>query len=860
MKTCDPVLQHHLILRRSSVLRGAWYVAFLVSCVATTALTAEKTPTLRAEPHEIRLAGPLARVQLVVTAQDAQNAPFDVTRSVTCRCLPGDLLSVSDTGLVTPLREGIGEIEIQHQNTSIRVPVEIRWSNARPASFRDHVLPALTKAGCNQGACHASQFGKGQFKLSVFGYDSDADYLAIARQFQQRRITPIAADKSLLLQKPTLQIPHGGGRRLSRQSYGFQALRTWIAAGAPPPSSEDPAPPEDPASVVSDERLQKLVVTPGIRQYRSGQTQQLRVVAYYRDQRRHDVTLLSRFDSLDDGVVNVTEAGHCTIVGPGQSGIMVRYRGQTTVAQIVSPYSTDVNLANWKPHNWIDNAVQTQWQRLGISPADLCSDAEFMRRAFLDCLGTLPTLEQATTFLTSEHPQKRARLVDEILGLNPIGDRTQHRENFSSYWTLKLGDVLRNNRKTAGDSGMWALHNWLKQALRKNKPLDHLARELITAQGSIFENGPVNYIAYSPRPTDNARVAPATDLAETTAQVFLGVRLQCARCHHHPFEVYSQADYYGLAAFFTRLQSKTSDAFGELGFDAVVSLKSTGEIRHPRTGQVVPPTPLLADPIDASTVVDLRQPLVDWLLDPQDRRFARSMANRIWGYLLGTGVVNPVDDMRSTNPPSNPELLNALAEHLVDSGYDLRQLLRSILNSRVYQLRGTPRQENLNQTRFYTHYNVKRLPAEVLLDAINSACGTREAFPDVPLGTRAIELPDPNFESYFLDTLGRPQRLTHCECERTAEPNIAQVLHLANGALLQQKLADEKGRITQLIKRGITDGQAIRELYLVTFSRIPSDEETRNCQRLIGQSATRREGLENILWALCNSREFLLNH
>lgn len=848
MNTCGP------LLRRHPLLQSPWYGAFLAFCTATSVVTAGEPLALRAEPSEIRLAGPLARVQLVVTAQDGQGVPFDVTRSVTCRCLTADLLSVSDSGLVTPLREGTGEIEIKHQNTSIRVPVEVRWRNDRPASFRDHVLPTLTKAGCNQGACHASQFGKGQFKLSVFGYDSNADYLAIARQFQQRRITPVAADQSLLLQKPTLQMPHGGGRRLSRKSYGFQVLRTWIATGAAPPSSEDTA------SEVVDERLQKLVVTPGIRQYRSGQTQQLRVVAHYRDQRTQDVTLLARFDSLDDGVARVTDMGHCTIVGPGQSGVMVRYRGQTAVAQIVSPYSTDTNLANWKPHNWIDSAVQTQWQRLGVSPAGLCSDAEFMRRAFLDCLGTLPTLEQATGFLTSEHPQKRARLVDDILGLNRTGDRTQHRENFSSFWTLKLGDVLRNNRKTAGDSGMWALHNWLKQTLRQNKPLDHLVRELITAQGSIFENGPVNYIAYSPRPTDNARVAPATDLAETTAQVFLGVRLQCARCHHHPFEVYSQADYYGLAAFFTRLQSKTSDAFGELGFDAVVSLKSTGEIRHPRTGQVVPPTPLLADPIDASTVVDLRQPLVDWLLDPQDRRFARSMANRIWGYLLGTGIVHPVDDMRSTNPPSNPELLDALAEHLVDSGYDLRQLLRSILNSRVYQLRGTPRQENLNQTRFYTHYNVKRLPAEVLLDAINSACGTREAFPDVPLGTRAIELPDPNFESYFLDTLGRPQRLTHCECERTAEPNIAQVLHLANGALLQQKLADEKGRITQLIQRGTTDGQAIRELYLVTFSRIPSDEETSDCQRLIAQSATRREGLENILWALCNSREFLLNH
>ena len=842
MRNCGPVLRRQLL--RS-------LIAF---CAATTAGTAAEPLALRIEPSEVRLNGSLARVQLLVTARGTKHLSADITHAATYRSVAGDVFSVSETGLVTPLREGTGEIEVQHQGTAIRVSVEVTWKDVAAASFRDHVLPTLTKAGCNQGACHASQFGKGQFKLSVFGYDSDADYLAIARQFQQRRITPVDADQSLLLQKPTLQVPHGGGRRLAHDSYGFQVLRTWIASGAAPPT------PEDTASAGIDERLQKLVVTPGNRQYRPGHTQQLRVVAHYRDQRTRDVTLLARYDSLDEGVAVVTDAGHFTIVGSGQSGIMIRYRGQTAVAQIVAPYSTTTSLANWQPHNWIDEKVQSHWQRLGISPADLCSDAEFMRRAFLDCLGTLPSVEQATSFLTSKEPHKRARLIDSILGLNSTDHRNLYREDFSSYWTLKFGDVLRNNRKTAGDSGMWALHNWLKQALRQNKPLDQLARELITAQGSIFENGPVNYIAYSPRPTDNARVAPATDLAETTAQVFLGVRLQCARCHHHPFEVYSQADYYGLAAFFTRLQSKTSDAFGELGFDAVVSLKPTGEIRHPRTGQVVPPKPLLSDPTDASHVVDLREPLADWLLDPKGRRFARSMANRIWGYLFGTGVVDPVDDMRSTNPPSNPELLDALAAHLVDSGYDLRQFLRSILNSHVYQLRGTPRRENLNQTRFYTHYNVKRLPAEVLLDAINFACGTREAFPDVPLGTRAIELPDPNFDSYFLDTLGRPQRLTHCECERTAEPNIAQVLHLANGGLLQQKLADDKGRISQLIERGTGDDQAIHELYLVTFSRPPDTEEVSNCQRLIARSATRREGLENILWALCNSREFLLNH
>ena len=449
--------------------------------------------------------------------------------------------------------------------------------------------------------------------------------------------------------------------------------------------------------------------------------------------------------------------------------------------------------------------------------------------------------------------------MDEVLGLDEDSAAGTYLEPWSAYWTLKFGDMLGNNRKTASDAGMWSLHNWIKQSLRENKPFDEFARQLITAQGSILEYGPANFIAYSKTPTAMAAVGPATDLAETTAQVFLGVRLQCARCHHHPFEAYSQADYYGLAAFFTRLRSKPSAAFGELGFDAVVSVSPTGSIRHPRTGAPMRPTPLGASPVDATGLHDLRQPLADWLTSSDNRLFARNITNRIWGHYMGTGLVEPVDDLRTTNPPSNPELLDALADHFVSTGFDLRQLMRIVLNSSAYQLASTPRSENTGQTRFYTHYNAKRLPAEVLLDAVDFACGTHERFPGMPLGTRAIELPDPNFESYFLDTLGRPQRLINCDCERTAEPNMAQVLHLANGDVLHRKLTDQHGRVAELAEKS-DDTTAIRTMYLVTFSRLPTADEVANCRDLIRRSQNRREGLENILWALCNSREFLFNH
>ena len=803
---------------------------------------------LLVEPKQTTLLGTLDRLQLLVTQVTADERLLDRTRQADYEVLTPRVLAVDHAGRVTPLDEGDGRVRIKLGLASTEVSVKVALNTPRAAaSFVDDVMPALSKAGCNQGRCHASQFGKGGFKLSVFGFDSSADYQSLVRQWNQRRISPVRPRDSLVLKKATMQVAHGGGKRFAQNSYLYEILRSWIAEGAR-------------EGVDELRELAELAVMPAIRTYNVGQQQQLRVVARYRDGTVRDVTRLATYDSLDEGVTTVQADGRLTAAGNGQAGVMVRFRGQAQVSRVVTPYADSVDLANFAAVNFIDDKVKEGWQRLGVRPSNSCTDAEFVRRAFVDCLGTLPKPEKVKAFLASPDPHRRTELIDELLGLTGDAERDIYEKEFSAYWTLKFGDMLRNNRKTAGDSGMWALHNWLKKSLRENKPLDQITRELVTAQGSIFEDGPVNYIAYSPRPTDPAQVAPPTDLAETTAQVFLGIRLQCARCHHHPFDVYSQADYYGLAAFFTRLQSKSSDGFGQLGFDAVVSLKPTGSIRHPRSGAVVPPKPLLAKPIDTAGVEDLRESLVDWLLSSEDRLFARNMANRIWGLFLGTGIVEPVDDVRSTNPPSNPELLDALARDLIANKYDLRLLMRRIMRSRVYQLGATPRPENLDSTRFYTHYNIKRLPAEVLLDAINFACGTREDFEGVPRGTRAIELPDPNFESYFLDTLGRPQRLTNCECERTAEPNMAQVLHLANGDLLQKKLTDKSGRIERLVESGVDEEEAIGELYLVAFARPPLAEEITYCCTLIERSATQREGLENILWALCNSREFLLNH
>ena len=395
---------------------------------------------------------------------------------------------------------------------------------------------------------------------------------------------------------------------------------------------------------------------------------------------------------------------------------MVRFRGQTAVAHVMSPFATTGSTAVLlKTGNLIDEHVSQRWRLLGMRPSPGCSDAEFIRRVFLDCLGTLPDPKVVERFLGSSSAEKRAGVINEVLGLTGDPARDRYVGEWSTYWTLKFSDVLRNNRKTSGDAGMWAYHNWIRQSLRQNKPYDQITRELITAQGSIFEHGPANFIASSRRPTDVATISNPADLAETTAQVFLGIRLQCARCHHHPFESYSQADFYGLAAFFTRLDSKSSGTFGELGFDAVVSLAPLAadrSLKHPRTGQVVAPRPLGGDPVDIGGVLDIREPLADWLTSPRNRLYSRNIVNRIWGHFMGTGIVEPVDDLRSTNPPTNPELLDALADDFVAHKFDLKHLMRRIMTSATYQLSSTSRPEHVKDRRFYTHYNVKRLPAE----------------------------------------------------------------------------------------------------------------------------------------------------
>lgn len=794
------------------------------------------TTSLAVKPVRGELVGRLSRLQLTVAQSETAQ---DLTRSVSYESLTPEIVSVDETGLARPLANGAGRIRVASDENSVEIPIQVSSvDEATPTSFRHDVVPVLNRAGCTGGSCHAAQYGQGGFKLSLWGFAPEDDHDPIVRGELGRRVSLVAPEDSLILQKATMTIAHGGGRRFSKDSYEYEVLATWLRDGAPTLRKEDP-------TVVD------LIVTPDTRVYQPGAGQQLRVVAVYSDESNRDVTNQVMYDSMSDSVASISPTGYVTAVGPGQVPIMVRYMGQAKVSIAMVPHSDSVDLAGFTPSNFIDELVARRWQQLGLQPSEACSDQEFIRRVFLDTIGTLPQPARVHAFLDSNDSNKREALIDELLGLTGDPARDIYVNEWSAYWALKWGDLIRNNRNKLGDGGMWSLYNWTRSSLRENKPIDQFVRELITAQGSVFQSGPANYYKVTTKPDE---------LAEATAQNFLGIRMMCAKCHHHPFEVYSQADYYGLAAFFTRVATKSSPDFGALGQDTVVLVKRTGSISHPRTRKTIQPTPLMGELIDPTAHRDLRRPLAEWLTSPDNKLFARNIANRFWGYFMGTGLVEPIDDMRATNPPSNPELLDALASRLVDEDFDLRKLMRAILTSRTYQLSSHPRSNNASDTRFYSHYNVKRLPAEVLLDAINFTTRTEEKFSGIPAGTRAIELPDPNYASYFLDTLGRPKRVITCECERTAQPNLAQVLHIANGEVLSRKVADAKGRVAKLVVAGLPDDALISELYLTTVSRVPTAAEVTRCREVIARATNRQEGAEDILWALCNSREFLFNH
>jgi len=667
----------------------------------------------------------------------------------------------------------------------------------------------------------------------VFGFEPDKDRQAMVRDSLARRVDFVEPEKSLLLLKPTMQTPHGGGKRIGKGSVEYQVLFAWIAGGAPAPAKEEP-------------EVARLHIFPTRRVGQVGMSQQLRVEAEYTDGRRRDVTAWAKFDSLDDGVLSVTPTGRVTTVGKGQAPMMIRYEGQAEISLFVVPYSDNVELTGWQNQNFVDELAAAKFRELGIEPSPLCDDATFVRRAFLDAIGTLPTPDETRAFLQATVGDKRTKLVDRLLGLTGDPALDTYNDAYAAWWSLKWSDLLRNNSDDLGEQGMWAMHNWIRESLRTNKPLDRFVRELITARGSIYTTGPANYFRIH---------KDSSMLAEATAQIFLGVRLECAKCHHHPFEKYSQDDYYGMAAFFARTGTKNSEEFGLFGREQAVIVRDSGDVRHPRTNQVLSPKPLEGSA--AEHPLDRRIPLADWLTAKDNPQFARSIANRYAGFLLGRGLVEPVDDMRSTNPASNPPLLDALAKHFADGNYDLKQLVRAIMTSRLYQLDSQPTPANAADSKFFSHYQVKRLAAEPLIDAIDAVTGVQTKYPNLPLGTRAIELPDNEYPDYFLNTFAKPKRVSVCECERMPDPTLAQALHTLNGDGLVLKIRDAKSRVSQLLAAKKEHDEIVGELYLAALCREPTDAERQASRELLPEASSPAEHYQDLLWALLNSKQFL---
>jgi len=808
------------------------------SASSATQAVAVGPNAFRVTPADVKLGGNFSRAQLLVTGVDGQGKwserSADLTHSATYQTNQPNVVRVSSEGQLLAVGNGKARVAVTVGKQTQQITVEVAGMEDHPKiGFIRDIGPILSKTGCNSGSCHAAQYGKGGFKLSVFSFAPDEDHRALVREWQGRRVDTVDPEKSLFLLKPTLAVPHGGNRRLNKGSVEYDTLKAWLLCGAPGPTGKDA-------------KVTAIDVTPSTRVGKIGFTQQIRVLASYSDGTAQDVTALAKYDSMDEAVTQVNAAGLARAVGKGQAPIVVRFEGQAVATIVTVPYADKVELKGWKNNNFVDEFAAAKFREVGIEPSGVCDDATFVRRAHLDAVGTLPTIEQTRAFLESKSPNKRAELIDALLGLTGDSKKDVYNNAYASYWSVKWADLIRSSSNNVGEQGMWALHNWIQDSFRTNKPYDRFVRELVLAKGSIYMDGPSNFYRIAGNPTD---------MAETASQLFLGVRLQCAKCHHHPMEKYGQEDYYAFAAFFARVGTKNSLEFGLFGREQVVMVKNTGDVRHPKTNAVMQPTPLEGAPVAES--LDRRQPLADWLCSPQNGFFAQNLVNRYVGYLMGRGLVEPIDDLRQTNPASNRELLDALSKQFVASKFDIKQLIRTIMNSRLYQLDSQPTVINAADDRFYSHYKVKRIGAEALLDAIDDLTGSRTKFKNMPLGTRAIELPDGQYPDYFLTTFGKPKRVSVCECERVPDENLAQALHTLNGDILASKIGDKSGRIANLLAAKKPYAEAMTELYMAALARKPTPVELAALEKVLAEVKDQKTFYEDVVWSLVNSKQFL---
>jgi hypothetical protein len=802
--------------------------------------TPAEVQSLTVFPASVTLKGLDDSAQLVITAQLAGGKLQDLTGDVKYELANDKVARITTNGRIMPSANGTSEITIRYGDKTAKLTLKTESCDVDlPINFGNQIVPIFTKLGCNSGGCHGKSGGQNGFALSLLGFVPEIDYQTLVKENRGRRVFPASPDNSLLLQKATGIMAHAGGKRMEVGSDEYKLIRRWIASGTPFGSEKDPT-------------ITKIAISPERRVMSRNNRQQFTVTAHYSDGSTQDVTQRAQFESNDSEIAVVEGAALVrSLELSGEAAIMARYLGQVAVFRASVPLGVKIPEYKFDGQTVVDKFTQKKWQELGIVPSGLASDEQFIRRIYLDLTGSLPKPAEVKEFLADQAKDKRDKLIDRLL----------ETPEYSYLFANKWADVLRVKRRGQPDraAGTFAFHSWIRESIAKDKPYDQFAREILAATGDENQAPPTVWYKELQNPQE---------FVDDVAQVFLGLRIACAQCHHHPYEKWSQDDYWGMAAFFGRLGRKNVQVLGGVANQQsqrqVIFNRGNGNVVNKRTGAAAKIQPLDGEPMDIASDDDPRHKLVDWMANPKNPFFARAVANRYWSHFFGRGIVDPIDDMRVTNPPTNPELLDALAKELVDSKFSLKHLVKVIVKSRTYQLSSAPNDFNKHDKQSYARFYPRRMSAEVLYDAVSQVTSTPAAFGGLPTDkhapNRAIMLPDEAFASYFLDVFGRPQRISACECERVSEANLAQALHLLNSQEIQNKLTAGNGRAALLANDKRPDAEKVDELFMWVFSRMPSAEHRQVAIEHINRNmANKKQAYENLLWALINTKEFVFN-
>jgi hypothetical protein len=816
--------KHYWIVAAALLLGMIAANAFADDAAKPTAVTATLS-AINVYPADVQLTTVRDRQSLIVQAQYSDGITRDVTSEAKFALSNGELARL-DKNVLYPKADGATELTIEYAGVSVKVPVDVQRATEDPViSFKLDVMPVFMKAGCNTGSCHGAASGKDGFRLSLFGFDPDGDYHRLTRETPGRRINLAIPEASLLMEKTTGEVPHTGGKRYDMDSEYADTLLRWLRSGVPQDQGEVP-------KVVAVEIYPKAAVLDG-----EGATQQINVRAKYSDGTDRDVTSMAYFLSNNDNSAPIEQNGIVTAAKRGEAFIMARFETYTVGTHfIVLPKGLDFKWTEVASNNFVDDLMYDKFKKLRIQPSGLCTDEEFLRRVYLDVVGVLPTVEEYHAFLNDADPKKRDKLVDSLLG----------RKEFVEMWVMKWAELLQvRTTQQIAYKPMLRYYNWIQERIASNMPMDQMVQELLGASGGTFENAATNYYQMEGDPKK---------VAENVAQVFMGMRVQCAQCHNHPLDRWTMDDYYSFAAFFSQIGRKR----GEDPREQIIFNSGGGEVKHPIGGRVMAPKFLGGEVPDVKGK-DRRVVMANWLASSENPYFAKNLANIVWNHFFGQGIINEVDDVRISNPPVNAELLDTLGQKFTEYKYDFKTLVRDICTSRTYQLSTATNETNATDTKNFSHATLRRVRAEILLDLISQVTDTKNKFGGLPIGARAVQIANGNTSTYFLSTFGRATRESVCACEVNVEPNLSQALHLLNGDTLHGKVGSGN-LIGKRLEKMVAPEQIVEELYIRCLTRRPTDKERNDLNAVIAEAKDKKQVLEDVFWALLNSREFVFNH